>query len=108
MFVANASRRGGAPHGSLTDERKSPRLPRHAHGATFDLLRHPPPAPVRPMRVQGSPYRTLWLEGTVVRMIDQTVLPFEFRIVDCPTHHDTALAVREMVVRGAPALGAAG
>ncbi|HEU4561991.1 MAG TPA: S-methyl-5-thioribose-1-phosphate isomerase [Longimicrobium sp.] len=60
------------------------------------------------MRVQGSPYRTLWLEGTVVRMIDQTLIPFEFRIVDCPTHHHTALAVREMVVRGAPALGAAG
>jgi len=60
------------------------------------------------MRVHGTPYRTLWLEGSVVRMIDQTLLPFEFRIVSCATHHDTAAAIREMVVRGAPALGAAG
>lgn len=60
------------------------------------------------MRVHGSPYRTLWMDGTVVRMIDQTLLPFDFRIVECETHHHTAAAVREMVVRGAPALGAAG
>jgi S-methyl-5-thioribose-1-phosphate isomerase len=60
------------------------------------------------MRVHGTHYRTLWMDGTVVRMIDQTLLPFEFRIVDCETHHDTAAAIREMVVRGAPALGAAG
>lgn len=60
------------------------------------------------MRVGGTHYRTLWLEGTVVRMIDQTRLPFEVRIVSAGTHHDTAAAIREMVVRGAPALGAAG
>ncbi|HYH80593.1 MAG TPA: S-methyl-5-thioribose-1-phosphate isomerase [Longimicrobium sp.] len=60
------------------------------------------------MRVHGTPYRTLWMEGGVVRMIDQTRLPFEFVVVDCQTHHETAAAVREMVVRGAPALGAAG
>jgi len=60
------------------------------------------------MRVHGTHYRTLWMDGTVVRMIDQTRLPFEFRIVACETHHDTAAAIREMVVRGAPALGAAG
>ncbi|HET7230816.1 MAG TPA: S-methyl-5-thioribose-1-phosphate isomerase [Longimicrobium sp.] len=60
------------------------------------------------MRVHGTHYRTLWMNGTVVRMIDQTRLPFDFRIVDCETHHDTAAAIREMVVRGAPALGAAG
>lgn len=60
------------------------------------------------MRVHGTHYRTLWMDGTVVRMIDQTRLPFEFRLVDCETHHHTAAAIREMVVRGAPALGAAG
>lgn len=60
------------------------------------------------MRVQGTSYRTLWLEGTVVRMIDQNRLPFEFRVVSAPTHHDSCVAVREMTVRGAPALGAAG
>ena len=60
------------------------------------------------MRVHGTHYRTLWMDGTVVRMIDQTLLPFQVRIVGCETHHDTAAAIREMVVRGAPALGAAG
>jgi S-methyl-5-thioribose-1-phosphate isomerase len=60
------------------------------------------------MRVHGTPYRTIWMDGTTVRLIDQNRLPFEFSVVDCPTHGDTAAAVREMVVRGAPALGAAG
>ena len=60
------------------------------------------------MRVHGTPYRTIWMDGGVVRLIDQNRLPVEFALVDCPTHRDTAVAVREMVVRGAPALGAAG
>jgi S-methyl-5-thioribose-1-phosphate isomerase len=60
------------------------------------------------MRVDGTHYRTIWLDGTTVRLIDQARLPFEFEVMDCPTHHDTAAAVRTMVVRGAPALGAAG
>ncbi|HEX6748494.1 MAG TPA: S-methyl-5-thioribose-1-phosphate isomerase [Longimicrobium sp.] len=60
------------------------------------------------MRVHGIPYRTIWMEGGVVRLIDQNRLPFEFALVDCPTHRETAAAIREMVVRGAPAIGAAG
>jgi methylthioribose-1-phosphate isomerase len=60
------------------------------------------------MRVHGVPYRTLWMEDGVVRLIDQNRLPFELAVAECRTHRDTARAVREMVVRGAPALGAAG
>ncbi len=60
------------------------------------------------MLVGGVHYRTLWMEGRVVRMIDQTALPFRFEIVDCPDHRATARAIREMVVRGAGAIGAAG
>lgn len=60
------------------------------------------------MRVHGTPYRTIWMDGGVVRLIDQNRLPFEFAVADCRTHRDTAAAIREMVVRGAPAIGAAG
>ena len=60
------------------------------------------------MRVHDTPYRTIWMDGTVVRLIDQNRLPFEFAVVDCRTHRETADAIREMVVRGAPAIGAAG
>jgi methylthioribose-1-phosphate isomerase len=59
------------------------------------------------MRVNGEWYRTVWMEGRVVRMIDQNRLPFELAVVDCATHRETAEAIREMTVRGAPAIGAA-
>ena len=59
------------------------------------------------MRVQGKDYRTVWLEGSTVKLIDQHRLPHAFAIVDCPTHRDTAEAIRTMLVRGAGAIGAA-
>ena len=38
------------------------------------------------MKVEGRHYRTIWTEGEgageVLRIIDQTVLPHEFRILD--------------------------
>lgn len=42
-----------------------------------------------------------------VRMIDQRLLPAEYRIVRFNDHHQVAQAIRDMVVRGAPAIGAA-
>jgi methylthioribose-1-phosphate isomerase len=60
------------------------------------------------MHVHGTPYRTIWMDEGVVRLIDQNRLPFEFAVAECRTHRDTARAIREMVVRGAPAIGAAG
>ena len=60
------------------------------------------------MLVNGVHYRTIWLEGQVVRMIDQTLLPFRFAILDSPGHAETARCIRDMVVRGAGAIGAAG
>jgi len=59
------------------------------------------------MRVDGTHYRTVWMEGDRVRLLDQNRLPFAFRVVDAATHRDTATAIREMTVRGAPAIGAA-
>jgi S-methyl-5-thioribose-1-phosphate isomerase len=60
------------------------------------------------MRVNGTHYRTLWLDGECVRLLDQNRLPFELRVMECRTHRDTAQAIRDMTVRGAPAIGAAG
>ncbi|MFL7793032.1 MAG: S-methyl-5-thioribose-1-phosphate isomerase [Anaerolineae bacterium] len=47
-----------------------------------------------------------WCDGKV-RMIDQRLLPTEFRQVDYDDYRDLAQAIRVMVVRGAPAIGAA-
>lgn len=42
-----------------------------------------------------------------VRLIDQRCLPGDFRLVTLESHLQVADAIREMVVRGAPAIGAA-
>ncbi len=51
--------------------------------------------------------KTVWMEGPTVRMIDQRHLPDEVRIFVAESYRDVAMAIREMVVRGAPAIGAA-
>src|SRR5215472_5532425 len=42
-----------------------------------------------------------------VRFIDQTKLPTEESYVTCTTHEEVADVIRNMVVRGAPAIGVA-
>jgi methylthioribose-1-phosphate isomerase len=60
------------------------------------------------MRISGTHYRTIWPTATgAIRVIDQSRLPFEFRTVDLETLDDVAEAIRTMVVRGAPLIGAA-
>ena len=46
-----------------------------------------------------------WIDGKV-RLIDQRLLPAEFQLVDYADYRDIAQAIRDMVVRGAPAIGA--
>src|SRR6516164_3292339 len=60
------------------------------------------------MKVDGQPYRTIWLndDGTSVSVIDQTLLPHRFKIVEWRTLEDVAEGIRNMVVRGAPLIGA--
>lgn len=60
------------------------------------------------MQVNGKHYRTVIMEGSTVRMINQPLIPYRFELIDLPTHHDTAEAIRTMIVRGAGAIGAAG
>jgi methylthioribose-1-phosphate isomerase len=59
------------------------------------------------MRVDGVPYRTIWpaADGRGVEIIDQTLLPHEFRVVRLETLDDAARAIRTMQVRGAPLIG---
>ncbi len=47
-----------------------------------------------------------WHEGSV-RMIDQRQLPWELAVVDYSDYREVARAITDMVVRGAPAIGAA-
>lgn len=47
-------------------------------------------------------------QDRVLRLIDQTLLPGEHRIVACASVDDLVDAIHRLVVRGAPALGAAG
>lgn len=59
------------------------------------------------MNVNNHAYRTIWMEGSSVFMIDQNVLPFGFRIYEAKTCSDTCVAIRTMITRGAGAIGAA-
>ena len=61
------------------------------------------------MKVQGTPFRTIWLDDTrrVVRIIDQRWLPHRFAIEEIATVAQMAAAIREMHVRGAGLIGAA-
>jgi methylthioribose-1-phosphate isomerase len=59
------------------------------------------------MRVSGTHFRTIWMtESGTVRVIDQSRLPFEFVTIDLETPADAAHAIKTMVVRGAPLIGA--
>lgn len=59
------------------------------------------------MRVNHKHYRTVWMEKTDVLMIDQTLIPFEFRIFRSGTYENTCQAIKNMITRGAGAIGAA-
>ncbi|MFA5097209.1 MAG: S-methyl-5-thioribose-1-phosphate isomerase [Candidatus Margulisiibacteriota bacterium] len=59
------------------------------------------------MKVKDKQYRTIWMDGSSVFMIEQNLLPFEFKIHEAKTYKDTCHAIRTMIVRGAGAIGAA-
>jgi len=51
--------------------------------------------------------RTVFWENNELKMIDQRILPARFEIVSYRSHKDVSFAITDMVVRGAPAIGAA-
>jgi methylthioribose-1-phosphate isomerase len=61
------------------------------------------------VKVDGKSYRTIWLaaDGSTVQVIDQTLLPHKFVIRDLRSVEDAERAIRTMIVRGAPLIGAA-
>ncbi len=58
------------------------------------------------MNVKGKPYRAVWMHGRTVKAIDQRLLPHRFKVASLRTHRDTALAIKDMMVRGAGTIGA--
>ena len=60
------------------------------------------------MKVDVKPYRTIWLskDGWSVEIIDQTKFPHRFETVTLRTADDAAHAIKNMLVRGAPLIGA--
>ncbi len=62
------------------------------------------------MKVGATHYRTIWVEpdGWSVTVIDQTKLPFAFETVTLHDAEDVARAISDMLVRGAPLIGATG
>ncbi len=51
--------------------------------------------------------RTVFWENNELKMIDQRILPARFEVVSYRGHKEVARAITDMVVRGAPAIGAA-
>jgi methylthioribose-1-phosphate isomerase len=51
--------------------------------------------------------RTVFWEDNQLKMIDQRILPGRFEVLSYKDHRSVAQAITDMVVRGAPAIGAA-
>lgn len=60
------------------------------------------------MRVDGKHFRSLWWNDvdSVLEIIDQRMLPYQFQIAQVVTLEEFADAISEMKVRGAPLIGA--
>ena len=60
------------------------------------------------MNVDGKHFRTIWLndDGWSVEIIDQTKFPHRFETVTLKTMAEAARAVKDLLVRGAPLIGA--
>ena len=61
------------------------------------------------MKVDGKAMRTIWVEpdGSTIGAIDQTKLPHRFETVRWVSMEEAAHAIKAMIVRGAPLIGAA-
>ena len=55
-----------------------------------------------------SKIKTIEWTDNISRMIDQRILPYEFKTVDVKTADEMYTAIKDMIVRGAPAIGIAG
>ncbi len=53
-------------------------------------------------------HKTLKFEDEVLKLIDQRILPLEIQYYEASNYKEVCEAIKKMVVRGAPAIGAAG
>ncbi|MBI2653285.1 S-methyl-5-thioribose-1-phosphate isomerase [Candidatus Woesearchaeota archaeon] len=60
------------------------------------------------MLVNNQNYRTVWMQDKYVYLINQQLLPHKFGIYKSKDYIETANAIKTMIVRGAPAIGATG
>ncbi|MCB5945943.1 S-methyl-5-thioribose-1-phosphate isomerase [Acidocella sp. KAb 2-4] len=61
------------------------------------------------MKIDGTPFRSIWVDDMdrwSVRIIDQTKLPWAVDLVRLTTMEEMAHAIKAMLVRGAPLIGA--
>jgi methylthioribose-1-phosphate isomerase len=61
------------------------------------------------LRAKGEAFRTIWQkpgDPSVVQIIDQRLLPHEYVVRDLKSWQDGAHAISDMLVRGAPLIGA--
>ena len=61
------------------------------------------------MNTARENFRTIWLhpdDPSTVQIIDQRRLPHRYEVIDLRSHADGAIAIRDMLVRGAPLIGA--
>lgn len=56
---------------------------------------------------EGEEMRTIVWDDGVVKMIDQRKLPGQYIVVEFTDYREVAWAIKEMYIRGAPAIGAA-
>ena len=60
------------------------------------------------MNIDGTAFRTIWPndDGKTVSILDQTLFPHEFKTATLSTVADAIKAIEDMLVRGAPLIGA--
>jgi len=59
------------------------------------------------MKINGEDKKALWFEKNKIVFIDQRKLPYKIEYFTAKTVEECAFAIKDMVVRGAPAIGAA-
>nr|MDO8098699.1 S-methyl-5-thioribose-1-phosphate isomerase [Candidatus Njordarchaeota archaeon] len=53
-------------------------------------------------------FRTVWLDGRVIKMIDQSKLPFSFEIIEANSCEEVVEAIKGMTIRGTLTISVAG
>ena len=57
------------------------------------------------MKVKNKKFSTIWVENREIKIIDQTKLPFKFKVEKLQSLNDFCKAIKDMKVRGAPLIG---